>query len=128
EVARAALRAGASHLGVALTEEALVLRAAGVDAPVLLLSEQHPSSTGDVVRADLTATLYTAPGVEVLAAAAAEAGATVRVHLKVDTGMNRVGARPEDALPLARRICEAPHLALSGVYTHLAVADEPDDP
>lgn len=128
EVALAALEAGATRLGVALTEEGAALRAAGIDAPILLLSEPHASSHHQVPALGLIATAYTAAGVTGLAAAAADAGSTVGVHLKVDTGMHRVGAAPADAVALARRITSAPGLRLEGVYTHLAVADEPDDP
>jgi alanine racemase len=128
EVALAALEAGATRLGVALTEEAAGLRAAGVDAPILLLSEPHRSSHAEIPGLGVTATVYTASGIAGLAAAAAEAGSTIGVHLKIDTGMHRVGATPADATMLARRIVAAPGLRLEGVYTHLAVADEPRDP
>jgi alanine racemase len=128
EVARAALDAGATMLGVALVEEGAALRSAGIDAPILLLSEPHDSSHDQIPALGLTATVYTATGISGLSAAAVAAGATVPVHLKVDTGMRRVGAEPTDAVTLARRVLSAPGLELEGVYTHLAVADEPDNP
>jgi alanine racemase len=123
-VSRAALGAGAHGLAVALVEEAAVLREAGIDAPVLLLSEARPDEFEAVAELDLEAAVYTPEGI----AAAAAVGRPVRVHLKVDTGMHRVGARPEDLAGLARSIVDAPTLELAGVWTHCAVADEPDRP
>jgi alanine racemase len=127
-VARAALEAGAERLGVAIVEEGVTLRAAGIEAPILLLSEPPADVAAAVVEHGLTATVYTAAGIDALGAAAAAADTVVPVHLKVDTGMHRVGCAPDDAVPLARRIAEHPHLDLEGVFTHLAVADEPDNP
>jgi alanine racemase len=121
-VARAALDAGARGLAVALVEEAVVLRDAGIDAPLLLLSEARPDELLEVAALDLHAALYTADGI----AAAAAVGRPMKVHLKVDTGMHRVGAQPEDVVALAQAIVAAPTLALEGVWTHCAVADEPD--
>ncbi|MBX7161115.1 MAG: alanine racemase [Acidimicrobiia bacterium] len=125
-VARAALEAGAGMLGVALVEEVLELRATGIGAPVLLLSQAPAGSEAAVVEAGATATVYTASGIDALAAAASAAGQDAVVHLKVNTGMNRVGCQPEDAVALARRVVTAPGLHLGGTWTHFAVADEPD--
>lgn len=130
-VARAALAGGASSLGVALVEEGRELRAAGIDAPVLVLSEPPRAAAAAVVAARLTPTVYTQAGIDALAKAVVEApGAArpLRVHLKVDTGMHRVGAQVADAVELARRIDAHDELELEGVLTHFAVADEPDDP
>lgn len=122
-VARAALKGGAAWLAVALVEEGIALRHAGVDAPVLLLAEPPAAAMGAVRAAALTPTLYTTAGVAA-AAAAASGQAPLTVHLKVDTGMHRVGADPADAVALAQAIGEAPGLRLGGTWTHLAVADE----
>jgi alanine racemase len=126
-VSRAALGAGAAALAVALVEEAVALRRAGVDAPLLVLSEAPPHQHDDVVRWELRPVVYSPTGIDALAARAGP-GRSVRVHLKVDTGMHRVGARPADAVALAEQVVDAPGLELEGVMTHLAVADEPDDP
>jgi alanine racemase len=125
-VARAALEGGATWLAVALVEEGIALREAGIDAPVLMLSEPPVEALADVVRHRLTPTLYTAKGVE--AAAGAAGAGQLAVHVKVDTGMHRVGATVDEAVALARAVADAPALALQGFWTHLAVADEPDDP
>jgi len=125
-VARAAIDAGAAGLCVALVQEGVELRRAGVTAPILVLSEQPPATLPELVDHGLTATVYSAPAVDALAAAADAAGASVDVHVKVDTGMQRVGAAPDAVSGLVARVEQrAPHLRLAGVFTHLACADEP---
>jgi alanine racemase len=127
-VGRAALEAGAEWLAVAQHEEAWVLRDAGIDAPVLLLSEPPLAEVDEAVGLDLRFTAYTPEIIGRISAAARARRRPVPVHLKIDTGMHRVGARPEDALDLARSIMDAPLLTLEGAWTHCAVADAPDDP
>jgi len=124
EVSRAALAGGATWLAVALMEEGAVLREAGIAAPVLLLSEPPAGAMAAVVDLGLTPTLYTAEGLDALTAAAA-GPVTVPVHVKVDTGMHRVGAAADDAVKLALAVEERTHLRLEGVWTHFAVADDP---
>jgi alanine racemase len=121
-VAHTVLGAGATWLAVALVEEAAELRAAGIDAPLLVLSEPRPDDLAEAAALDLRVALYTPAGI----AAAAALDRPLRVHLKVDTGMRRVGAEPADAVALARSVLEAPNLGLEAVWTHCAVADEPD--
>ncbi|HVT77477.1 MAG TPA: alanine racemase, partial [Acidimicrobiales bacterium] len=126
DAARAALRGGATRLGVALAEEGVGLRRAGIEAPVLLLSQPSAAAMADVVRYDLTPTLYSARAVGALASAAKRRDVTVPVHVKVDTGMHRVGAEPDAAVALAVQIAETPGLELEGFYTHLAVSEDMD--
>ena len=123
--ARAAQAGGAQGLCVALVQEGVALRDAGVEGPILVLSEQPAALTSAAIAADLQLTVYSREG---LAAVAAAGGRAHPVHLKVDTGMRRVGAREESALELAVAITASPAAELVGVFTHLAVADEPDDP
>jgi alanine racemase len=127
-VARAALDAGADGLCVALVQEGAVLRDAGVDAPVLVLSQQPPEQLAELVRLRLVPTVYTAEYVALVSAAAVDAGIDVDVHVKLDTGMQRVGAPPDEAVHLAVLIDHAERLSLAGVFTHLALADEPLHP
>jgi alanine racemase len=125
-VARAALEAGATWLGVATVEEGMELRFAGIHAPILLLSEPTVEAAAAVVAAGLTPMVYTRRWVQALAGAVSGAGtAPVAVHVKVDTGMHRAGCAPQDALVLAREVEVHPALCLEGLCTHLAVADEP---
>ncbi|MDP8986839.1 MAG: alanine racemase [Actinomycetota bacterium] len=128
-VAEAALAAGASWLGVAMSAEAAPLRDAGIDAPILLLAEPAPAEVDDAVALGVRPTVYTRSGIDGVADAAARAGApAVPVHLKVDTGMHRVGAEPAGVPALAAAALRRPELVLEGVWTHCAVADEPGNP
>lgn len=127
-VSRAALQGGATWLAVAQHEEAFALRDAGIDAPILLLSEPAPSHVADAVALDLRFTVYSATMIRRLQTEAAAAGRDLPVHLKVDTGMHRVGAGPDDIPALAKAILDRPNLVLEGFWTHCAIADEPDDP
>ena len=125
-VARTAIGAGCEGLCVALTSEAVALRDAGIDVPILLLSEQPSDHAGTIVEHRLTPTVSTVEGIEVLATQRVR---DLDVHLKIDTGMHRVGAAPSDAAGLAQFIgAHEPWLRLAGVFTHLAIADEPGDP
>jgi alanine racemase len=130
EVARAALAGGADRLAVALAAEGSELRDAGLHGPIIVLSQASPDELDDLVRHDLDATVYTAAGVQELAAAAASRSPRqpIAVHLKVDTGMHRVGAQPAEVVGLAQAVIARPELRLASVFTHCAVADEPDNP
>lgn len=118
-VAQSALESGAAMLAVALVEEGARLREAGIEAPILLLSEPAVQDAADVLGWDLTPTVYSRKFLEELSRLAE---APIDVHLKVDTGMHRVGAAPEDFADLADAV--RPPLRLAGVWTHFAVADE----
>ena len=128
EVSKAALSAGACCLGVALTEEAERLRSAGFSCPVYLLFEPPPEAAGSVLDNDIICAAYTPELAKALSAEAEKRGTTARVHLKVDTGMRRVGVHPGDVAGFARLLAGLPGLYVEGIYTHFAVATEPDDP
>ena len=119
-VAEAAIEAGATWLAVALVEEGARLREAGIDAPILVLSEPIPASVPDIVKWELTPTVYTVDFLSALEGS----GRRLAVHLKVDTGMHRVGAAPESLPDLLDRLRRAADLELQGVWTHFPVADE----
>jgi alanine racemase len=127
-VAEAALEAGAHALGVALVQEGIELRRAGIEAPILVLSEQPLEQIPDLVAHGLVATVYTIPYIDLIAEAARRVDVTnVEVHLKIDTGMHRVGAQPSAAVELAGRLAaRSPQLVVGGVFTHLSSADLPD--
>lgn len=131
-VARAALAGGATWLGVARAGEAMQLRAAGIGDPVLLLGHAPPDRLGELITAGVSLTVWSGGQLAAighaarLGSAAGTAPSAARVHLKVDTGMNRLGCRPDEALDLARSVAGTDGVRLEGLFTHLARADEPD--
>jgi alanine racemase len=120
-VAEAALAGGATSLAVALVEEGVRLRDAGVEAPILVLSQPPLEDAETMVTRRLTATVYRA---EFAAAVAAVAATRVPIHIKVDTGMHRVGALPQDVPELIGVVLDNPKLELAGLWTHFAVAED----
>ncbi|NLZ44715.1 MAG: alanine racemase [Clostridia bacterium] len=124
--ARAALEAGATRLGVAIPEEGILLREAGIDRPVLVFTPLLPDQVETFLDYGLTATIAGEESARALSAAAGRRGQKSRVHLKVDTGMGRVGVSPAEAQDLARRVAALPNLEVEGVYSHFATADEAD--
>lgn len=127
-VAMAALDAGADMLAVALVDEGITLRDAGIDSSILILSEPPLAALDDVVASGLTPTVYRREAVDAADRAARRVGTVIDVHVKVDTGMHRVGAAPAELLDLVRQVVASPHLRMAGLFTHFAVADEPDSP
>ncbi len=116
----------ADWLGVATTDEAIQLRDAGVTLPLLKLS--HALTDGEVaacIERDIDLTVVSAASIDQAARVAAEVGRTASVHLKVDTGMRRIGCPPEQAPDLARR-ADAAGLRLRGLFSHLPVSDTED--
>ena len=124
-VARAAVDAGASWLGVALVEEGIEVRGAGISEPILVLTEFPPGSERDALAANLTPAVYTQDGVRRLVRAAS--GAVAGVHVKVDTGMHRAGLPWTQAEAFCRDVLEA-GLRIDALWTHFATADEPENP
>jgi len=122
------LAAGASGLCVALAQEAVALREAGVTAPLMVLSEQSPAAADLLVAHDVTCVVYNEHYVTALSAAATRAKRQVKVHLKIDTGMHRAGVDPSRAVERTRQIVSSAGLELEGVMTHLATADDPQHP
>lgn len=125
-VARAAVAGGASWLAVALVEEGLQLRDAGIEAPVLLLSEPPITAVADLLAAELTPTVYRETFIAVLDAHGQTRGRPVPVHVKVDTGMGRVGVPPEELEARLHQLATADGIEVEGLATHLARADEAD--
>ena len=119
-VAEAATEAGATWLAVALLEEGVRLREAGIPGPILLLSEPALSDAGEVVRWDLTPTVYRREFLQALRTAGAD-----RIQIKVDTGMHRVGVSPTDLRALFDS-CRSDGITVEAVWTHFAVSEEVD--
>lgn len=127
EIARACLDAGATWLAVALVEEGVRLREAGIDAPILLLVEATPEAAKEIVAQKLTPSVFTRAGADALSEAAAAAGTKAPVHVCIDTGMHREGADLKDATDLVADVAKLPGLELEGMWSHLAVADEEEN-
>jgi alanine racemase len=142
EVGLALERAGAAMLACADIEEGIVLRRAGVRIPILVFGALGISDLGGVFEYDLTPTISTPSAAQALAAAAARRGQTgvrpgsdrgqtpdkLHCHLKIDTGMNRLGFRHDNLARTLPEIAKSAHLAIDAVYTHFATADEPEHP
>jgi alanine racemase len=129
KVARTVLHNGATMLGVATVSEATPLREAGITAPILVFGYVPLWQMREAVRQDLTVTLYASESAHALSRAAQALQKTVKVHVKVDTGMARLGIRFEeinDLLALLREIKQLPGLELEGIFTHFAKADSSD--
>ncbi len=125
-VARTALNNGAAWLGVASLNEALVLREAGIDAPVLILGYTPPWEARTAVANAITVALYDLQVARALSCAANDLGLVARAHLKVDSGMGRLGLQPEEVAGFLRQAMPFPGLVIDGIFSHLATADEPD--
>ncbi|EEG79009.1 alanine racemase [Dethiobacter alkaliphilus] len=127
EVAREAVAAGVSFLGVGMVEEALELRENGIDTPILILGFTPKAYAPYLCQYNLTPTVFTPEEADAFAEAALRAGNDLAVHVKVDTGMGRVGCFPcEDADGFISHVASLPGLSLTGLYTHFAAADDPD--
>jgi alanine racemase len=127
EVARTAIKAGADFLGVAFLDEALQLRDAGIDIPILVLGYTPPYSVEMAVLHDITLSVFSHDVANALLHCSKRLNKLARVHLKVDTGMTRIGVtEKEEALTLARKIMSTPFLFLEGIFTHFADADNQD--
>ena len=125
QAARAALGAGATGLCVALADEAHELRQAKITAPILIVSEQPATQFEQMLRDDVVATLYNESTINSYAKTASDLGIVGKVHLKVDTGMHRVGAPVASAIARVEQINAVSSLQLDGIYTHFAAADLP---
>lgn len=127
EIARTALNSGATWLGVATPDEGRQLREAGIDAPILVLSGAMEQGMSIVVQNDLRLTVFNLGGLWRLDEEAARQGKRVKIHLKVDTGMNRVGVhKPKRLDDVLERIGQCRNLELEGMFTHFATSDEAD--
>jgi alanine racemase len=122
-VAKAAMGGGAAGLAVALVDEGIELREHSVRGPILLLSECGAEAVESAVTAGLTPTVYTHEAVEQFSRAARDVGQRTSVHVKVDTGMHRVGAQPAEVPALVKAIADDPLLRFEGLWTHFPVAD-----
>lgn len=128
QVAKNALHAGAQWLAVARTDEGAVLRRAGVDAPILVLGAPSGAEIGDGVKNGLTLTVCAPEMAACVQRHARQLGKTAQVHIKIDTGMGRIGVRDEAELrALLDALGNCPDVRLTGAFTHFADADSADE-
>lgn len=128
QVAQAALEAGATWLGVATVEEGVDLRRNGVVAPTLIFGYVPPEQVGMVVMHGLRPAVFSLDLAQVLNQRGEALVRKAFIHLKVDTGMGRVGVRLHELAEFARALTRMSHVEVEGVFTHLATADEPENP
>ena len=129
DISRYALEAGVEYLAVTSVAEGNELRLGGINAPVLLLAQTQPDELADIMSLDLIPLVSDGEYIEKAASAAKLAGKKLCLHLKINTGMGRLGCRPEDAVDLAVKIASDKNLIFGGVATHLSVSDslDPED-
>ncbi|PKM90470.1 MAG: alanine racemase [Firmicutes bacterium HGW-Firmicutes-12] len=127
EVSRIVLQNGADFLGVAILDEALYLRTQGFKVPILVLGYTPPQQAQQVVEKDISQTIYTLEQAEVLSQAALKTGNKARLHIKIDTGMSRIGFLPNrQAVETLVKIARLPRVIIEGLYTHFVAADQKD--
>src|SRR5262249_8107710 len=128
-VARTVLHNGASWLGVATVSEAEPLRAAGITAPILVFGYTAPWQGREALGLDLCSTVYSLEVAQALSRAACDLGRSARVHVKVDTGLARLGLRAEEieaVVDFVSRLRDLPGVVVEGIFTHFATADWAD--
>ncbi|HTK83116.1 MAG TPA: alanine racemase [Bacteroidota bacterium] len=126
EVADALAGFGCDYLGVGFLEEGIALREHGTTLPVLVLGGVLGSQVSEFLRYELDITVSSIFIAEQVQAEAAKRNMKARVHLKIDTGMERIGIRAENAGPFIRRVSEMKNLEIAGIYSHFATSDERD--
>jgi len=124
--ARAALRGGSTYLAVARIDEALELRKAGFDCSILLLGYTSPNRMEEAIANRITLTIWNTRQVEAVAISAKKVGYPANVHLKVDTGMSRLGVQPGEVVSLAKYLNGMRDIIFEGLFTHFARSDEVD--
>lgn len=127
EVAEAAIEAGVDYLGVSIPQEGIYLRKKGIKIPIIVFGTIIPEMAGLVVNYDLTQTVSTYQLCESLVLAGKAKGKIVKVHIKVDTGMGRIGIYPEETLSFLKKVSKFENLFIEGIYTHLSSVGRDDD-
>ncbi|HOT95544.1 MAG TPA: alanine racemase [bacterium] len=126
QVSRVALQEGAAYLAVAVVDEAVALRKGGIEAPILVFGGFSPEDAPLFLDWELDATLFDTRSTELLRHAAQQRNRPTRVHIKVDTGMGRLGIPWQEAAAFAAAVRQAEGLELTGLYTHFATSDALD--
>ncbi len=126
-IAKVLVEKGVTMLAVATVAEGAALRAAGIEAPLLLMGAHTAADCPDIISYNLVASVSSVDFAAALDAAACERGAVTPVHIKIDTGMSRLGIPAARAVSSVERISIFPNLALEGIFTHFATSDLPED-
>jgi len=127
EVVRTLLDNGVTQLAVSMLDEAIQIRKMGIDVPILVLNYTDPARADEIIHNRVTQTVFSTDLAQALSAAAVRLGKDVRIHVKVDTGMTRVGFIPGyNAVRNIMEISRLPGIILEGIFTHFASADESD--
>jgi alanine racemase len=125
EVAKTLLENGASRLAVSMLDEAIQLRRTGIDVPILILGYTDPIRAGEIIENDVTQSVYSHDLAQALSDEAVKQGRKVKIHIKIDTGMSRIGFLPGySAVKNVVEISRLPNIIIEGLFTHFATADE----
>ena len=125
-VARKCVEMGASYLAVAVLSEALALRKAGFTTPIIILGASPKDASGMLVDYDITQAVFEFEQAEAISQQAVLRNKTAKIHLKIDTGMHRIGIKPDEAGEMSKKIAALPGVKLEGMFSHFALADNED--
>ncbi|MBO4326973.1 MAG: alanine racemase [Clostridia bacterium] len=128
QVAECLIESGVDILAVSQIDEALQLRLCGIEKPILILSDAEPERAEELINYTITQTVFATGMAESISRAAQAAGKTATVHIKIDSGMGRVGFRADDPGSVEKilDVAKLPNIYIEGIFTHFAVSDEPD--
>lgn len=125
-IAKAAVEAGATHIAVAFVDEGIELREAGINAPILIFGYTPHDAIRDAILYDLSMSVYTIDDLHAIEDVATQIGHKASIHIKIDTGMSRIGLQLEEVTPFLQALQETKHIEIDGMFTHFACADEKD--
>ncbi|MCE5330275.1 alanine racemase [bacterium] len=127
EISKKAIQSGASWLGVALVQEGLRLRNSGIKVPILCLGSHAPEKVKDAVKNDITLSVTSLESAKLISDLCREINMEAKVHVKIDTGMNRIGINHQNSVQNIMLIAKMPNIKIEGVFTHFACASKKDD-
>jgi alanine racemase len=126
QCARAATKEQVNYIGVGIIQEAIELRENGITSPILILGGIYPNEIEDLIKYNLSTSLSSSVIASAISKKAEQANKSVGVHIKIDTGMGRLGIQPEDFLSLLNNVITCKNLKIDGLFTHFSSADEED--
>jgi len=127
QTSKVLLENGATRLAVSMLDEAIELRNNGISAPILMLNQADPRRISEIISYDLTTTVYSEDFARAISAQAGKSGTSAKIHIKLDTGMGRIGYQTGlDSVEEILRIAGLPGIEVEGLFTHFATSDEPD--